>query len=64
LPCKYVVAGLAGGIVLTAFAFSALPSAFIPEEDQGYGVGIFQLQNGASLSLTQQTGLEIAKVLK
>jgi len=61
---KYVVAGLAGGIVLTAFAFSALPSAFIPEEDQGYGVGIFQLQNGASLSLTQKTGLEIAKVLK
>jgi len=61
---KYVVAGLAGGIVLTALAFSALPSAFIPEEDQGYGVGIFQLQNGASLSLTQQTGLEIAKVLK
>ena len=60
---KYV-AGLAGGIVLTALAFSALPSAFIPEEDQGYGVGIFQLQNGASLSLTQQTGLEIAKVLK
>jgi multidrug efflux pump subunit AcrB len=27
-------------------------------------VGIFQLQNGASLSLTQKTGLEIAKVLK
>ena len=61
---KLVFAGLAGGIVLTALAFSALPSAFIPEEDQGYGVGIFQLQNGASLSLTQQTGLEIAKVLK
>uniref|UniRef100_UPI00404B4113 efflux RND transporter permease subunit n=1 Tax=Cyanobium sp. TaxID=2164130 RepID=UPI00404B4113 len=61
---KYVVAGLAGGIVLTALAFSALPSAFIPEEDQGYGVGIFQLQNGASLSLTQKTGLEVAKILK
>jgi hydrophobic/amphiphilic exporter-1 (mainly G- bacteria), HAE1 family len=27
-------------------------------------VGIFQLQNGASLTLTQQTGQEIAKVLK
>ena len=29
--------------------------AFIPDEDQGYGLGIFQLQNGASLSETQKT---------
>ena len=61
---RQILAGLAGGIVLTAIAFSALPSAFIPEEDQGYGMGIFQLQNGASLSQTQKTGLEIAKILK
>ena len=61
---RYIMAGLAGGIVLTVFAFSALPSAFIPEEDQGYGMGIFQLQNGASLSQTEKTGMEIAKVLK
>ena len=61
---RYILAGLGGGIVLTVIAFSALPTAFIPEEDQGYGLGIFQLQNGASLSQTQQTGQEIAKVLK
>ena len=61
---KWILAGLAGGIVITAMAFSALPTAFIPEEDQGYGLGIFQLQNGASLSQTQKTGQEVAKVLK
>ena len=61
---KWILAGLAGGIVITAMAFSALPTAFIPEEDQGYGLGIYQLQNGASLSQTQKTGDEIAKVLK
>ena len=61
---RYILAGLGGGIVLTVIAFSALPTAFIPEEDQGYGLGIFQLQNGASLNQTQATGLEIAKVLK
>ncbi|MCP9776172.1 efflux RND transporter permease subunit [Cyanobium sp. WAJ14-Wanaka] len=61
---KLILAGLAGGIVLTALAFSALPTAFIPEEDQGYGLGIYQLQNGASLSQTQNMGKEIAKVLK
>jgi len=60
---RLIMAGLAGGIVLTVFAFGALPSAFIPEEDQGYGLGIFQLQNGASLSQTQKMGQEIAKVL-
>ena len=60
---RWILVGLGGGIVLTLFAFTALPSAFIPEEDQGYGMGIFQLQNGASLSQTQSTGLEVAKVL-
>ena len=44
---RYVMAGLGGGIVLTVLAFTALPQAFIPDEDQGYILGIYQLQNGA-----------------
>jgi multidrug efflux pump subunit AcrB len=60
---RLILMGLASGIVVTAIAFNALPSAFIPEEDQGYGVGIFQLQNGASLSQTQKVGAQIAQVL-
>lgn len=61
---RLILMGLASGIVVTAIAFNALPSAFIPEEDQGYGLGIFQLQNGASLSQTQKVGAQIAQVLK
>ena len=61
---KLILAGLGGGIVLTAIAFNALPTAFIPEEDQGYGLGIYQLQNGASLTQTQQVGSQIASILK
>jgi multidrug efflux pump subunit AcrB len=61
---RWILMGLGGGIVLTAIAFSALPTAFIPEEDQGYGLGIFQLQNGASLPQTQRVGREIAAVLR
>ena len=61
---RTIFAGLLGGIVLTGIAFNALPSAFIPEEDQGYGLGIYQLQNGASLSQTQKVGTEIASILK
>jgi multidrug efflux pump subunit AcrB len=61
---RLILAGLAGGIVLTGIAFQALPTAFIPEEDQGYGLGLFQLQNGASLTQTQTMGKEIAAILK
>ena len=60
---QLILGGLAVGIVLTGFAFTALPTAFIPDEDQGYGLGIFQLQNGASLVETKQLGMQIAKVL-
>lgn len=60
---RLILAGLGAGIVLTCYAFTAVPSAFIPQEDQGYGMGIFQLQNGASLSQTQAVSKEIAKVL-
>lgn len=60
---RLILAGLGGGIVLTAIVFNALPTAFIPEEDQGYGLGIFQLQNGASLTQTQKLGDQIASVL-
>ena len=58
-----ILAGLAAGIALTVFAFSALPTAFIPDEDQGYGLGIYQLQNGASLNETKEFASAIAKVL-
>ena len=61
---KWVMVALGGGIVLTALAFTLLPSAFIPDEDQGYLLGIYQLQNGASLNQTQSMGSEIAQILK
>ena len=55
---------LGSGIVITALAFTAIPSAFIPDEDQGYLAGIYQLQNGASLNQTEAMGAEIAAILK
>lgn len=61
---RLILAALLGGIALTVVAFGALPTAFIPEEDQGFGLGFYQLQNGASLSQTQKLGEQIAAVLK
>lgn len=60
---RIVLVGLVVGIMATGFAFTTLPTAFIPDEDQGYGMGIFQLQNGASLVETKKLGMQIAKVL-
>lgn len=61
---RWVMVGLGSGIVITALAFTTLPSAFIPDEDQGYLAGIYQLQNGASLSETEAMATEIAAILK
>ncbi|MCP9888429.1 efflux RND transporter permease subunit [Cyanobium sp. ATX 6A2] len=61
---RLVLVVLGVGILVTGYAFTALPTAFIPEEDQGYGLGIFQLQSGASLSETRQVGNQIAAVLR
>ncbi len=61
---RWVMVALGSGIVITALAFTALPSAFIPDEDQGYLAGIYQLQNGASLNETEAMGAEIAAILK
>ena len=44
---RMVMVALISGIVVIISAFMALPQAFIPNEDQGYLAGIYQLQNGA-----------------
>ena len=61
---KIVLFVLIGGIVVTGISFRALPGGFVPEEDQGYLIGVYQLQNGASLEQTQAMGEEIAKIIK
>ena len=61
---RWVMVALGSGIVITALAFTAMPQAFIPDEDQGYLAGIYQLQNGASLSQTEAMAEEIAAILK
>ena len=42
-----------GGLIfLTANRFAATPTGFIPQQDQGYLIAVFQLPPGASLSRT------------
>ena len=53
---RMMLAWLAIGVAL-AFAFGRLPSAFLPEEDQGYFITSFQLPGDATVERT----LEVVK---
>jgi HAE1 family hydrophobic/amphiphilic exporter-1 len=44
----------AGLLAVTAFMYRFVPSGFVPEEDQGYFIGIVQAPEGVSLDYTQQ----------
>ncbi|WP_216903697.1 efflux RND transporter permease subunit [Synechococcus sp. CCY 9618] len=61
---RLVMAVLAGGIVLTAFAFNAIPTGFVPVEDQGYAIGIVQAPDGASLEKTRRINQRVAEILR
>ncbi|RIV74474.1 efflux RND transporter permease subunit [Flagellimonas aequoris] len=51
---KWVLLSYVGLIVLTVFAFSRIPTGFIPEQDQGYFINIIQLPPGSSLERTDK----------
>lgn len=50
-------------MVLTGWQFSRVPTGFIPEQDQGYVVVALQLQDGASLSETDEMVRRVTKKL-
>jgi HAE1 family hydrophobic/amphiphilic exporter-1 len=56
-----IVAGL---VLLSAYALSNVPTAFMPIEDQGYFVVAVQLPDGASLERTTRTLDEITRRAK
>ena len=66
LSGRLLLAG--GGIVLlfllTYGMFSLTPSAFLPEEDQGYIEMNVQLPNGASLGRTEAVQAQITAILR
>jgi HAE1 family hydrophobic/amphiphilic exporter-1 len=51
------------GLVATWGLFRAVPSAFVPEEDEGYFTTIIQAPAGASLQYTTRIAEQVEKVL-
>jgi hydrophobe/amphiphile efflux-1 (HAE1) family protein len=50
-------------VVGTVVLFRTVPSAFLPEEDQGYFITSFQLPDGASIQRTDGVGAEVEEIL-
>ncbi|MGF1492133.1 MAG: efflux RND transporter permease subunit [Microcoleaceae cyanobacterium] len=48
-----------GGLVLTYFMYSWVPSGFVPEEDQGYFIVLYQAPDGVSLNYTAKAAQKI-----
>ena len=60
---RLIIAALLGGVVLTGFAFVAIPTGFVPTEDQGYGLGIIQLPPQASIEATMEVASKVRAVV-
>ncbi len=53
----------AGLLALTAWQFDRAPTGFIPQQDQGYLINVFQLPPGASLDRTDEVVRRAAKII-
>ncbi len=61
---RWVMVGLAAGVVLTGVAFTAMPTGFVPTEDQGYAIGLVQLPDGLPLAKTRSVNGRVAEILR
>ncbi|NOQ31013.1 MAG: multidrug efflux RND transporter permease subunit [Helicobacteraceae bacterium] len=52
------------GLGLTVYAFQALPTGFVPDEDQGAFVVSIQLQSGAALEQTERASKEAQGIIQ
>jgi len=58
-----VLAVFTAGLVLMVFMFGVVPTGFVPEEDQGYIIGIVQAPDGVSLEYTKDVMSQANEVL-
>ncbi len=50
-------------VALAGFLFTRMPGSFLPEEDQGYAMGIVQLPPGATLERTNQVFEQMREII-
>jgi hypothetical protein len=61
---RWVIAGIfAAALLATFILFRTTPTAFIPDEDQGYFITTIQLPEGASLSQEERVAKQVEKII-
>ena len=65
LKGRFLMLLVYGGLVaLTVFMFRTVPQGFIPVQDQGYGIVVIQLPEGASLTRTNDVVTRAANLIR
>ncbi len=59
----FVIAAFVASLVLTAWLYTTVPSAFLPDEDQGYFITIIGGPEGVSLNYTSEVMAEAEEIL-
>jgi len=60
---KAALALFVGGLGLTWLVYERVPKAFVPDEDQGWGMVLVQAPEGASLQYTKKIGEQVQAIL-
>ena len=58
-----VLGGFVASLVITAWLYSTVPSAFLPDEDQGYFITIIGAPEGVSLNYTSEVMEDVEAIL-
>ncbi len=53
----------AGLVVAAVMGFTSLPTGFVPQEDEGFTMAVYQLPNGSSIQRTREVALEVDSVV-
>ncbi len=59
----FVIAAFVASLVLTAWLYTTVPSAFLPDEDQGYFITIIGGPEGVSINYTSEVMAEAEELL-
>jgi multidrug efflux pump len=51
-------------VIVGGFLFTRLPGSFLPDEDQGYTLGLVQLPPGAAMARTQQVMRQVSATIR
>ncbi|MGF1490806.1 MAG: efflux RND transporter permease subunit [Prochloraceae cyanobacterium] len=65
IKIRYIVVGIfAVFLAITVWMYQTVPGGFVPEEDQGYFLGIIQAPEGVSLDYTQKVIDKADKIIQ